>query len=408
MQAKAAVFVMRCPAENHSSRTAIPKVRELFGPLFGWKCDPDASGLSRARRRVTESDCAALWSRVHSWALAHAPPAGSLLPGLQVVAIDGTILHLPRSRSLVKTYPISTNALGAETHHYPQGHLVSAWDMERRMPMAWRLTSTKTGERESLLDLLAELPAQSVLLLDRGYPGRSVLGSIIDSGRHVVMRMNAAENGSWPEVAAFLASGQRSATVPVVINAGRHRRTIMLRLVLRVFDRGRPLTGQRRQRMVILTSLIDHTAVADDQIIALYHQRWGIETMHREMKTIAAIERWHGTTNLLIRQEIHAVMCWFAIAGAIATRVEADSAAIQREQDDDRPTKRVNTRILFDVVHRVLTWQCAISNQHEAVVTYLRSHAYSAMEVLARYMQRRRPGRWSKRFPKHPYSRRIC
>lgn len=60
MQATATVFVMRSPGIDYTIRTVIPKVRELFGPQFGWQADPDASGLSRAQRRVTEAETAAL------------------------------------------------------------------------------------------------------------------------------------------------------------------------------------------------------------------------------------------------------------------------------------------------------------------------------------------------------------
>jgi len=408
LQAKAAVFVMRCPAESHSTRTAIPQVRELFGSMFGWTRTPDAGGLSRARRRVTETESCALWTRIQNWSLAHAPPVRGLLPGMAVVAVDGSTLHLPRSRSLTKAFPIPKDALELERYHYPRANLVSAWDMERRVPLAWRLNSIKVGEREALLDLLPELPEQSVLLLDRGYPSRSVLGAIVDTGRHVVMRMVATEAASWPEVASFVASGQRSAIVPVNIQVGRTRRQMQVRLVLRTFDRGRPHRGERRDQMVVLTTLTDQAAVSDEAIVALYHQRWGIETIHREMKTLAALERWHGTTNLLIRQEIYAVMCWFALGGAIAARAEADAARMQREQGDERPTKRVNTRLLFSAVHKVLTWQCAIGNQHDAVVGYLQSQAKNALDLMLQFMQRRRPGRWHDRIPKHPYARDLA
>lgn len=407
MQAQAAVFVMRCPTSDHTTRTVIPKVREWFGPQFGWTHDPDASGLSRARRRVTEDECVALSRRVHDWALAHAAPTGGLLSGRSVVAVDATVLHLPRSRSTVQAFPIAQNAVGQDISHYPQARLVSAWDVERRLPLAWRLTSQRIGERASLVDVLAELPECSVLLLDRGYPSRAILGDIITSGRDVVVRMASAATGSWSEVAAFVASGQRSAIVPVAVQRGRRQWTVPMRLVLRTFDPGRPRTGENRQRMVVLSTLTDNQTVSDEQIIALYHQRWGIETIHREMKSIATVERWHGTTKSLIRQEIHAVMCWFAIAGAIASSIEAEATTVQRNTGDERPDQRVNTRLVFTAVHHVLVWQAAIGHQHEAVVAYLQSHADTAMNMVRRFMQRRRPGRLYERKPKHPYAREI-
>ncbi len=46
LQASAAVFVMRCPDEKHSLRTAIPATKELFGAMFGWTSVPHAARSS--------------------------------------------------------------------------------------------------------------------------------------------------------------------------------------------------------------------------------------------------------------------------------------------------------------------------------------------------------------------------
>lgn len=89
---------------------------------------------------------------------------------MSIVAVDATTLHLLRSRSTTRAFPIARDALELETHHYPQARLVSAWNVERRLPLGWRLTSQRIGERASLQDLLPELPVDGVLLLDRGYP----------------------------------------------------------------------------------------------------------------------------------------------------------------------------------------------------------------------------------------------
>ena len=63
LQALVTVFVMRCPAQLLTTRTAIPETRILFGTLFGWESTPDASGFSRARRRIDMPDVVAMWKR---------------------------------------------------------------------------------------------------------------------------------------------------------------------------------------------------------------------------------------------------------------------------------------------------------------------------------------------------------
>jgi hypothetical protein len=403
---------LRCPAQLLTTRTAIPEIRILFGTLFGWESTPDASGFSRARRRIDMPDVVAMWKRCQDWALEHAAgQAGQWIPGRVIVAIDGTILHMPRSASTVKAYPIAKDKIGMELYHYPQARLVSAWDAERRIPLTWRTTSMKIGERDALLKLLPALPPQSVLLLDRGFPSREVVGKILAAGHDAVMRMVSADAGSWPEVAAFLASGERQAVVPVKVRRGRSLTIVPMRLVLRAFNPGRPHSGENRQTMVVMTTIIDPAIVPDDQVVALYGDRWGIETIHREMKSIADLERWHGTTKLLLEQDIHAVMSWFAIAGAMASRLEAEAETADHDappQNDGKTLepKRAHTLTLFAAVHHALIWQAAIGHLHEAVVDDLRQQAMIFLDSARRAMARRRPGRWHARKPKHPYARR--
>lgn len=402
-----AVFMLKSPVECMSYQSAIGRVCLHAGAAFGWKREPDAAGLSRARRRLEAQDVRKIWDSVLAWATTHASQAGELLPGMITVAIDGTTLHVPRTQSTIKAYGLVKNRIGLEIGHYPQAQLVSAWDMDRRIPLAWNLTSKRVGERASMLGLLDQLPAGCVMVMDRGFPARDLLGMIVASRRQVVIRMVSSEGAAWPEVAAFLASGKRSAIVLIKVRQGRTSVQVPMRLVRRVFKRGRPHVGESRHQMVIMTNLVD-PGISDQRILDLYHGRWGIETIHREMKSIAQVERWHGKTKALIEQEVTALMCWFAIAGAIATRAEADAAAQDQVNADQRPPRRVNTRRVFEAVNAILDWQYAAQGAHDQIVGYLRGIAMDALDRMIRHMRRRRPGRWLPRMPKHPYARRVA
>jgi hypothetical protein len=406
-QVFATVFMLKSPVESLCYDTAIPRVRLLAGTVFGWTRDPDAAGLSRMRRRCAPTDAARVWTSVLGWAQRHAPPVGSRLPGKTVVAIDGTTLHVPRSQSLMKAFGLTKNRFGIELGHYPQAQVVSGWDLDRRIPVAWTLTARRIGERQALLGMLDELPAESVLVMDRGFPARDTLGGILASGRHAIVRMVATHRASWPEVAAFLASGKTSDLVTITVRQGRRLVPTPVRLILRTFRRGRPHLGQQRGAMVVMSTLID-PAITDAQILSLYHERWGIETIHREMKSIAQVERWHGTTKALIQQELTALMCWFTIAGAIATRAEADAAAQDHANADSRPPRRVNTKRVFEAVNAILVWQYAALSAQDQITEYLHDLARAALHRMSKHMQRRRPGRWLPRVPKHPYARRIA
>ena len=64
-----------------------------------------------------------------------------------------------------------------------------------------------------------------------------------------------------------------------------------IRLLARSFPRGRPGKHQSREKMVLLTTLIDAELAPKDDLIALYGERWGIATLNRELKTIYQPEK---------------------------------------------------------------------------------------------------------------------
>ena len=402
MQVLAGVFALVMPGRDMSYQAACKTVFHWAGIRFGWAQTPDHAGFARARTKVSTDEFRRVLGLAQQWASAQLRQVQSLLPGRDLVSIDGTILHLPLSAAIKRRFPIPTDALGLDQYHYPQALRVSAWDLERRIPLAWKLASIRHGERDLLRDILAALPAACVLILDRGYPARDLLGDILASGRDIVVRMTAAEAGSWTEVAAFLASRKRSALVDVVVGQGRTKRTMQLRLVRRVFSRGRPGKHQRRERMVVLTSLVD-PALDDRAICRFYAARWGVETIYREMKAIAQIERWHGRTPALIEQELLALMLWFTIAAVFAQLTHDAHADPHPAQDPRRP----NTRRVLEAVGIVLEALFCSAMSTGRVASLFLARADDAINHIRRTLQRVRPGRSYARKAKHPYARLV-
>jgi len=339
---------------------------------------------------------------VRDWSMGRMPDIAPCLPGHVLIAVDGSMLHLPATSEMRKEFPRRTDRLGLEIEHYPQARLLMAWDAEHHLPCAWRLTSMREGEREATEHVLGRLPTNAVLVMDRGFPSRALLGSICASGRHAIVRMVATEAAAFPEVRQFLASGRRSAIVDLRTEVDGVAATVTVKLVKRRFNRGRPSTHERRACMVILSTLTD---IDDDRLIAIYGMRWGVETAFREMKSIATIERWHSQTPDGIRQEIHALMCWFCIAGLIAMSAEAT--------DRDTPRgrrKRTNTALVMNAIASILAALYA-SHHVRSDATRAADLARQADEALLRvlrHMQRRRPGRHYAREPMHPYARKIA
>jgi hypothetical protein len=220
-----------------------------------WQRQPSPANLCRARMSFTLADCATAWRQTQAWMDARGVPAvAPLLPGLRVFGVDGTILHMLRTRGLTKAFGVDRHPDGTDRCHHPQALLVSVWDLERRTPVAWRLSHRAAGERNLLDHMLEEIPLQGVIVMDRGYPGKDILHQIVASAHHFIVRMVASEaGGSWPVVRDFLASGATSADVLVPLSLGDDTSPTRVRLI----RRNHPEDGQP---LVIMVHLPNNAA----------------------------------------------------------------------------------------------------------------------------------------------------
>jgi hypothetical protein len=199
-----------------------------------------------------------------------------------------------------------------------------AFDIVRRLPLDWAMLPKGRGERAAMTPLLETLGRGDVAIMDRGFPARWLLAMLVDRGIDVVMRMTSAKAGSWPEIVEFLASGSKSAVISCNLSKGR---SVTVRLVRKNARLGRPKKHQDApETMVIMTTLLPRDGFEHADIVELYSQRWGIETLFREMKDAFEIERFHAQSLKGIEQEIAAVIAWIALSAVLKDHLEAELA----------------------------------------------------------------------------------
>lgn len=359
------------------------------------------SGLSRTRKLVTEDDLDLVWKHASVWSEERLAPVSSVLPGQRLVAVDGSTLIVPRSESTLKDFYLPENKNGEEISHYPQALMVSAWDVERRLPLTWNVSASNAfgGERGRLDELIEKLPPSTTLLLDQGYPSRHLLGRLLDSNCDFIVRMVANEKACWPEIRDFIATGKKSAIIEVRIVFGDIERNVPLRVVRRSFRPGRPQKGQKRQTMILITSHKE-PHISDQDIVDAYGKRWCIETIHNELKTLAKIETWHTVSTQGIQQEVFCHMMWFLLVGHIASHLET-------EKRTANPTlaPRANTRRVMDAARAIATALFAASVHKGSVAEYLYEKADRELNRIRRHISTRRKRPTRPRKPFHPYAR---
>ena len=192
-------------------------------------------------------------------ALEAIPSTRRTIGGLSWIAVDGSWIWTPRSASLVRRYG-RPKAGDGKLLHYPQALMVTALDVLTRIPVAIGVRGHADGERNLLRGFLDSFQAGMVAMFDRGFPAKDLLRDLTSRQAHVLWRMGTAEANSWDCVYQLLSDPAKPrealATIRVpAADGGGEIRQIRVRLIRRVFCRGRPKTGQKRETMVLMTTL---------------------------------------------------------------------------------------------------------------------------------------------------------
>ena len=392
--------------KSQSYAEVMRQMEALFGASMGWLQRPSTSAFSQARGKLPALSCRSIWQAVVAAVRPmFARDSERRVFGLRPVAIDGMRAITPHESSTLKRFP--RPKLGADLlSHYPQALVIFAFELFNRLPIGVAVLGHKASEHLGLRQLLEQIGKNNLLILDRGYVGKALLRDIIASGNQVVLRMTTAEANSWNCVYQFLKDRCKDRlielTLPSRPDHDEEPLTVTVRLIARSFPRGRPGKHQTRERMVLLTTLIDQKEAPRDEIIDLYSQRWGIETFNREVKAIYQLERFRSRTAERVEQELYACLTWLTIAAAAQTSADQ---AIRRKHGPQRwndPNRRqVRRTYLFTIVTDWFYRIMAGTVTHDRLLEAMDDD----IQDLVRYAAKRRPGRSEPRARKHPYGR---
>lgn len=184
-----------------------------------------------------------------------------------VLGVDGSRVNCPRTRANERAFGCAGKRRTA-----PQQLLVTLYHVASNLPWAWRRTRGDGSERERLLSMLPELPERALLLADAGLVGYRVLTQLRDGGHAFIVRV-----GRNVTLLRQLGYHVRERDGVVYLWPNKQHSTPPLTLRLVVLQAG-------RQRVALLTSVLDDRQLSAADIAALYRQRWSLEVMHRLLK----------------------------------------------------------------------------------------------------------------------------
>ncbi len=268
---------------------------------------PTSSALAQARRRVGVEPLRALFGLVAG------PAAGApRWRGLLVCAIDGTTMFTPNSDENATAYGRQAAGPNGDSG-YPMLRLLAVVACGTRAVIDAVFGSLSIGETSYAPRLLGCLKPGMLLLADRNFAAKHLIEQVAATGADLLIRCK--DNRRLPAIDCC-GDGSWLARVGAVTV-----RVIDAQIVVRCAG-GPGRVGRYR----LITTLTDHRRYPAADLVALYHQRWEIETAYLELKsTILGGRVLRARTPDGIDQEVYALLVTYqalrtAIADATLTR----------------------------------------------------------------------------------------
>lgn len=213
--------------------------------------------------------------------------------GHRVFIGDGTYLQMQDTKSLKAKYRAMHNADG-----YPAGLLEVVIERGTGQIHSFRLSDTHVSELSLFYDMIDELPAQSILLLDDLYNCFEIISKCKRKGIEFVMpakRERSYETvevlGPGDEIIRRKTPRERSKW----LQENEPPNTFLLRRIECYSPGGK--------KYVLYTSILDKE-IGKDEIQLLYLTRWDIEVRILEVKTIMDINILRSQTPEMVLKEL--------------------------------------------------------------------------------------------------------
>jgi DDE family transposase/transposase IS4-like protein len=287
------------------------------------------SGLS-GRRQVLGSQCLQALLQERCQLLATPASMSSAFFGrYRLMAIDGTLFHIPDTAANVAAFGRSSNQYGPGA--YPQVKCVLLAECGSHAVVGLELDRYDVSEVHAAYRLLAQVGPDMLVLVDAGLISGAFIEQVRARRAHL---LGALEAGAWeqPKTARRLADGSVLAWV-TPSHSGRYRqqRGMWVRIIsYRVTD---ARLGEPDKVYRLVTTLLNPRVAPALTLLNLYHERWEIELVIDEIKTHERAQRkvLRSKTPEGVHQELYGIyLAHYAVRALVA------KAAVEGELDPDR------------------------------------------------------------------------
>jgi hypothetical protein len=311
--------------------------------------------------------------------------------GHRVLAVDSTVLRLPKTAAVGKSFgwEQSSNDLGTHDRH-PLGRASFVYDLLNELALDARLVPSRVGEELLAREQVGCLQTNDLIISDRGYTSYLWLAAVLASGAHFLSRCSRSSFA----VARNLFQVNRTARswtvrvkAPKKARAECRRQGWPLALTVR-FLSVRLSTGELE---VLATSLLEETVYPTEEFADLYWRRWGQETYFGRLKGRLDLEHCSGLSVEAVEQDFAATVLLSNLESVLIGPAAAELATHTAKR---KQAVKINRAVSLHALKSRLIELLASQVPPEQVLEEL-THYFQANPVSVR------PGR---KVPRQPFS----
>jgi hypothetical protein len=246
------------------------------------------------------------------------------------MSLDGTTLDVADTAANARAFGRPASSRGANpTGAFPQLRLVGLLETGTHVLCAAQLGRYRTSEVALATQVLPALTPEMLCLADRGFLSFDLWQAAAATGAALLWRARASF--TLPVLERFADGSYRSELRwnPQCTSRDRTPRPV------RVLEYTLPDVPDAAPAYRLVTTILDPARAPAEELAALYHERWEIETAFDEFKTHLRGARrvLRSKTPELVRQEAWGfLLCHFALR---ALMHEAALGALPRARDPD-------------------------------------------------------------------------
>ena len=305
--------------------------------------------------------------------------------GFLIQAVDGSSVYLFDKPEVIEHFGTQYN----QYKETPLARVMQVHDLLNDFTQWGDIHPITQSEQSIISRRVSQLPADSITLFDRAYPGYALMYLMMhqETCRHFVMRCKTTFS---KEVKHFLGSRKRSKVILL---------TPEPQAIATLFAHGYMVTKQTQLKVrmvritlpdgepeVLLTSLCDQRFYTIQDIYYLYGLRWGIETAYSKQKNQQQMEQFSGHRVVCIEQDYAAGLFVANLQSLIEKQCEA---YVHRISSFRKHSYRINRNVSWSALKHTIV---KLFLEHDTMLTLMK-----LQQAFERNTEPLRPGRRYKR-----------